>query len=78
MELVSVWSFSETAAGPPDRELVHLLLELVVQKRLPHLEGPRTRPFSPFEEDTFDSRPVVRSFLLQLLLKYRLGTSCRS
>ncbi|XP_062507501.1 E3 ubiquitin-protein ligase rnf213-alpha-like isoform X2 [Corticium candelabrum] len=70
MELVSVWSFSETAAGPPDRELVHLLLELVVQKRLPHLEGPRTRPFSPFEEDTFDSRPVVRSFLLQLLLKY--------
>ena len=73
MELVSVYSFSEAARLPPAPELVHMLMELVVQRRLPGVEGLHTRPFSPFEEDTIDSRPVVRSFLLQLLLKYRYG-----
>lgn len=71
MELVSVYCFCETAPLPPERELVHMLMELVVQKRLPGPESPHTRPFSPFQEDAIDPRPVVRSFLLQLLLKYR-------
>ena len=69
MELVSVFSFSESAPLPPESGLVHMLMELVVQRRLPGTS--RTRPFSPFPEDAIDSRPVVRSFILQLLLKYR-------
>ena len=66
MELVSVHSFSGADSLPPERELVQKLMELVVQ-------GPRksTRPFSPFQGDAVDPRPVVRSFILQLLLKYK-------
>ena len=66
-------SFSEEASLPPERELVRMLMELVAQ-------GPvstSTRPFSPFNEDAIDPRPVVRSFILQLLLKYRYFTSAR-
>ena len=71
MELVSVHSFSSAASRPPEERLVHMLMELVVQRKLPLLDCLSTRPFSPFEVDTIDPRPVVRSFLLQLLLKYR-------
>ena len=70
MELISVHSFSESASQPPEQELVRMLMELVVQG--PLSTGPlSTRPFSPFNEDAIDPRPVVRSFILQLLLKYK-------
>jgi hypothetical protein len=70
LDLVSVYSFSDASSGPPEPSLVHMLMELVVQRQLPAVARVHTRPFSPFEEDTIDSRPVIRSFLLQLLLKY--------
>jgi hypothetical protein len=66
MELLSVYSFCESASELPEQELVRMLMELVVQGPL------STRPFSPFSEDAIDPRPVVRSFILQLLLKYNL------
>jgi hypothetical protein len=75
MEIVSVFSFSETAPIPPEPGLVHMLMEMVVQRRL--RGDPLTRPFSPFPEDAIDSRPVVRSFILQLLLKYSTDQSVR-
>ena len=62
-------SFSEEASQPPEEELVRKLMELVVQGPLSESES--TRPFSPFNEDAIDPRPVVRSFILQLLLKYK-------
>jgi hypothetical protein len=68
MEVVSMHSFTEDASSPPEQELIHMLMELVVQGSV----GKSTRPFSPFVQDTIDPRPVVRSFILQLLLKYRL------
>jgi hypothetical protein len=44
-----------------------------VTKQLPRDEkNPRTKQLSPFPGDFIDSKPVVRSFVLQLLLKYDL------
>ena len=68
MELISVHSFSGTASQPPEQDLMCMLMELDVQGPL------STRPFSPFYKDSIDASPVVRSFILQLLLKIKSVT----
>ncbi len=50
-----------------DGEVVEFLLNYVTLRG----EEPRTVDFSPFpDEESVDRSPVVRSFLLQQLLKY--------
>ncbi|XP_065826355.1 E3 ubiquitin-protein ligase RNF213-like isoform X3 [Oscarella lobularis] len=68
MELVAVYSFNEHARTPPQRDLVQLLMHLITRKRTG--EAATTRAFSPFTSDAIDATPTVRSFLLQLLLRY--------
>eukprot|EP00118_Oscarella_pearsei_P021368 m.239300 g.239300 ORF g.239300 m.239300 type:complete len:5831 (+) comp40181_c2_seq5:266-17758(+) len=68
MELVAVYTFSEQAQSSPQDDLVNLLMELVAQRQAD--DETATRAFSPFQSDTIDSTPTVRSFLLQLLLRY--------
>ena len=69
MDLVSSYSFNENADSPPQSDLISLLMSLVTlcdtDKRA------ITRAFSPFHVDVVDKSPVVRSFILQLLLRYR-------
>lgn len=55
----------------PHEEIIHDLLSFIVTKELPKDESvPRTRQLSPFPGDFIDSKPVIRSFVLQLLLKF--------
>lgn len=55
----------------PHQDVVDDLLSLVVTKKLPKDETkPRTKQLSPFPGDFIDAQPVIRSFILQLLLKY--------
>ncbi|XP_077980164.1 E3 ubiquitin-protein ligase rnf213-alpha-like [Glandiceps talaboti] len=65
MELVSRYCFAEGA--PPEPELITKLMSYVTK----HSEKKqlRTKGFTPFQEDCIDPNPVVRSFLLQLLLR---------
>lgn len=69
MDLVSSYCFNENADSPPQSDLISLFMSLVTlcdtDKRA------ITRAFSPFHVDVVDKSPVVRSFLLQLLLRYR-------
>ncbi len=46
------------------------LLTFIVTKQLPKdAKNPRTKQLSPFPGDFIDPRPVIRSFLLQLMLR---------
>ncbi|XP_070580814.1 E3 ubiquitin-protein ligase rnf213-alpha-like isoform X2 [Ptychodera flava] len=65
MEVVSRYCFAEGQA--PEPELVTMLMGYVTRHR--EEKGHQTRGFTPFQEDCIDPNPVVRSFLLQLLLK---------
>ncbi|XP_077980160.1 E3 ubiquitin-protein ligase rnf213-alpha-like [Glandiceps talaboti] len=65
MELVSRYCFAEGA--PPEPELVNKLLGYVTRQT--EEKGLQTKRFTPFQEDCIDPNPVVRSFLLQLLLR---------
>ena len=57
----------------PHQDVVNDLLSLIVTKELPKDDKkPRTKQLSPFPGDFIDARPVVRSFLLQLLLRYNV------
>ena len=74
MELVASCCFADpvissglstaTLSGGPEPELVELLLQLVTA------EGGTTRTMSPFDDHSYiDRTPIIRSFLLQLLLR---------
>lgn len=66
MELVSSLCFGQVT--PPEQELVHLLLNIVfVEQHEQH----GTKEFTYSEKAKIDSVPVIRSFLLQLLLEYK-------
>ncbi len=54
----------------PDDEVVDMLLSFVVTKQLPKDQrAPRTKSASPFAGHRIDPNPVIRSFILQLLLR---------
>lgn len=62
MELVSLFCFGANA-GRIDPELFTLFMSYVIKG------SSRTKDFSPFPEHGIDATPVVRSFLLQQLLR---------
>lgn len=56
---------------PPHEEIVDDLMSFIVTKQLPKdKQMGRTKTLSPFDADYIDSSPVIRSFLLQLLLRH--------
>ena len=62
MELVSLFCFG-AEAGTIDSELFSMFMSYVLQTTF------KTKAFSPFPEHGIDATPVVRSFLLQQLLR---------
>jgi len=70
IELLQRFVFQKEAS--PHHEIVDQLLSFIVTKRLP--SKPRTKNLSPFPGDFIDAKPVIRSFVLQLLVRYNLQT----
>ncbi|KAI8513635.1 hypothetical protein Bbelb_079590 [Branchiostoma belcheri] len=66
MELVSRFCFS--GGTPPEAGVVEMLLGYVVRKSQGE-SAAKTKKFTPFEDDCIDQTPIIRSFLLQLLLQ---------
>jgi hypothetical protein len=59
----------------PHQEIVDILLSFIVTQSLPKDESnPRTKNLSPFRGDYIDPKPVIRSFVLQLLFRYDIET----
>lgn len=64
MELVSLFCFGAKAGdGVMDPELFAMFMSYVIEA------SSKTKDFSPFPEHGIDATPVVRSFLLQQLLR---------
>ena len=60
---------------PPHQDIVDTLLSFIVTRSLPKDESiPRTKNLSPFRGDYIDPKPVIRSFVLQLLFRYDIET----
>ena len=51
--------------NPPEHDLIMMLMDIVFA------EGKSTRILSPFNNEKSDPAPVIRSYLLQLLLTFR-------
>ena len=67
MELVSLFCFgAEDGEGVMDPELFNMFMSYVIEAA-----SSKTKDFSPFPEHGIDATPVVRSFLLQQLLRTR-------
>ena len=67
MELVSLFCFgAEDGEGVMDPELFDMFMSYVIEAT-----SSKTKDFSPFPEHGIDATPVVRSFLLQQLLRTR-------
>ncbi|XP_033106623.1 E3 ubiquitin-protein ligase rnf213-alpha-like, partial [Anneissia japonica] len=71
MEVVSQLCFAD--GTPPSEEVIKKLLGYVTIDSKKHKKRV-TRNVSPFPEDCIDPNPVVRSFLLQLLLQSNFET----
>jgi len=67
MELVSSLCFGAHSAPEPD--LIKMLINMVFTERQVTEVG--TRDLSPYQEGRSDKVPVIRSFLLQLLLEHK-------
>ena len=65
MELVSLFCFGESSKDLEEDALFHLMRYVIVQ------QNTQTKDFSPFPDFQIDPTPVVRSFLLQQLLRSR-------
>ena len=64
MDLVSLFCFGADAGnGAMDSELFAMFMSYVIDA------SSKTKDFSPFPEHGIDATPVVRSFLLQQLLR---------
>ena len=64
MELVSLFCFGKKDdEGVMDPELFEMFMSYVIEA------SSKTKDFSPFPEHGIDATPVVRSFLLQQLLR---------
>ena len=67
MELVSTLCFGAHLAPEPD--LIGMLINTVFTEKQETEVG--TRDFTPYREAKSDEVPVIRSFLLQLLLEHK-------
>ena len=67
MELVSTLCFGAHSAPEPD--LIEMLINTVFTEQQETELG--TRDFTPYHETKSDEVPVIRSFLLQLLLEHK-------
>ena len=65
MEVISSLCFEHNMLNPPEPDLIKMLMNIVFA------EGNTTRILSPFNNEKADPAPVIRSNLLQLLLKFR-------
>ncbi|CAH1233987.1 RNF213 [Branchiostoma lanceolatum] len=72
MEVVSKFCFAYDE--PPQQEVIGMLLGYIVRKEDATQAG--TKGFSPFADEGVDRTPVIRSFLLQLLLRFKFGDVC--
>ena len=67
MELVSSLCFGAHSA--PEQDLIKMLINMVFTERQEAEVG--TRDFSPYHEVRSDEVPIIRSFLLRLLLEHK-------
>ena len=67
MEVVSSLSFGAHSAPEPD--LIMMLINMVFTEGQEADVG--TRDFSPYRQAKSDEVPIIRSFLLQLLLEHK-------
>ena len=65
MEVISTLCFERNVPNPPEHGLIMMLMDIVFA------EGMSTRLLSPFNNEKTDPVPVIRSYLLQLLLTFR-------
>ena len=65
MEVISTLCFDHNMPNPPEPDLIMMLMDIVFA------EGKSTRLLSPFNNEKADPAPVIRSYLLQLLLTFR-------
>ena len=65
MEVISTLCFESNMINPPEPDLIKMLMNIVF------VEGNTTRILSPFKNEKADPTPVIRSYLLQLLLEFR-------
>ena len=66
MELVSIFCFGDSVSKDLEKEATALLMRYVIGH-----QSTQTKDFSPFPDYAIDPTPVVRSFLLQQLLRSR-------
>ena len=67
MELISLFCFgAEGGESVMDPELFDMFMSYVIEAT-----SSKTKDFSPFSEHGIDATPVVRSFLLQQLMRTR-------
>ena len=66
MELVSIFCFGDSLSRDPGHDVLSLLMRYVIGH-----QSTQTKDFSPFPDYALDPTPVVRSFLLQQLLRSR-------
>ncbi|XP_022800358.1 E3 ubiquitin-protein ligase rnf213-alpha-like [Stylophora pistillata] len=64
MELVSIFCFGDTVSKDLEQEAISHLMQYVIGH-----QSTQTKDFSPFADYAIDPTPVVRSFLLQQLLR---------
>lgn len=69
MEVISSLCFGGSSV--PEPQLIKLLLNTVFVDGTD--EGIATRELTPYLSKKHDTVPVIRSFILQLLLEHRLG-----
>ena len=72
MEVVSNFCFAREEETPIDQEIIELMMTYVT-KELKSDSDEGTKQFSPFAEYGVDPIPVVRSYILQQLLRTRYG-----
>eukprot|EP00058_Branchiostoma_floridae_P009698 XP_002595186.1 hypothetical protein BRAFLDRAFT_101668 [Branchiostoma floridae] len=72
MDVVSMFCFADDT--PPKQEVIDMLLGYIVREV--DKNRARTKGFSPFEDDCVDRTPIIRSFLLQLLLRFKFADVC--
>ncbi len=65
-----------TNENAPHEKIINTLMAFILTKKLPK-DGltPRTKKLSPFSGDYIDSKPIIRSFLLQVIFKCNINTA---